>query len=97
MLAWFVCLKVTRSENKSRVYIKDAMEGCYVLLRKTRRKVLKTQGFQWELRSWLKQEQDIPDCILIICSWENSWPLRGSDASRKQIVFIAIKIPYKKI
>lgn len=58
-------------------------------------KVLKTQRFPWEL-SWLKQEQDIPDCILTVCSWENSWPLRGSDDSRQQIVFIAIIIPYKK-
>lgn len=52
---------MTGNENKSRIYTKDAMKGCYVLVRKT--KVLKSQQFQWELRSWLKQEQDIPGCI----------------------------------
>lgn len=97
MLAWFVYLKVTWNVNKSWIYIKDAMEGCYVLVRKTKKKVLKTQWFQWELRSWLKQKQDILDCILTICSWENSWPLRDRGGRRKQIVFLPIKIPYKKI
>jgi len=83
MLAWLICLRITGSENKSRISIKDAMGKCYVLVRKTKQKVLKTQWFQWELRSWLKQEQDIPDCILTICSWESLWPLTGSDAGRK--------------
>lgn len=56
MLAWFVCLKVTGNETKGSICIKDEMQGSYGLVRKTKQNVLKTQWFQWELKSRLKQE-----------------------------------------